>query len=672
MQNKDECNRINVFPVPDGDTGTNMVLAVAGGVRSFGEDPPASSITDCAEGFGSRVVLSAQGNSGTILSFFFTQLAQELADNGRQSELTLDEFRTRIGTVGSNMMKAMPDAVPGTMISVVQESAEALAKAESSTCSTVTDMIDVWVKAANESLQRTPDQLCVDGKYVLKAAGVVDSGAKGFFWLVEGMQKGLAGNLTYGDYFVSSTDPNAVEDAIKGAAVDPHAGCGHAELKYRFCTECVVEMKAGSTSDDLNNLVKHLGDSVVPVVSGLSQRAALGKLHIHTNEPEKVFEAVRAASITRDNILLKEKVDDMAEQVKVQGHAPSTYKVPDMADSKMAILYLTSADVPEAFRNEFERWQVPLKLVIDDVSYDDRVEMTPGSMFNVQRIKAYSEMSTGGAPPINYETKLKQALETGKDVLVVCLPRELSRGNWAGLTAGIESLSAEQQKRVSVFQAKWAAVHEGAMVMRAYELAAAGHTVKDVMGDLAIYEEQYSVTTAVIRDVYYGRKTGRLNAVLPKFALDIIQKKKLQIAMGYEFKKFKKDGSPKPDIAALTAKPDKLREKVVKYFGKHAASHKGNMQFDITLAHSARPDAMVPFEKELRKAVPNIRHVHYCVMGGCIGVHFGPGGCGFELSPVVPNLLGQGSVAKQEAQKGAVELREVESEVGESGATYDL
>jgi dihydroxyacetone kinase-like predicted kinase len=322
VQHKAECNRINVFPVPDGDTGTNMCLAVQGGVKSYAQDGPNQDLTKMAEGFAAKVMLSAQGNSGTILSFVFMEVAKHLVDNGRKANVSLEEFCSIFGAIGKKAMSCMPDAKVGTMISVVQESSEELFKAAKNV-NNLGEMLDVWAKAAQESLQRTPDQLVVDGKYILRNAGVVDSGAKGYVLLIEGMQQALAGTLVYGEYFAQARDTKAMDQAIGGGDLhgDHSHGGDHGELKYRFCTECVVQLPAGTTSDVLNQQVSRYGDSVVPVVTALGASSSLGKVHIHSNDPAAVFAAMRELSTTRDAngqpILLKEKVDDMADQVQV-------------------------------------------------------------------------------------------------------------------------------------------------------------------------------------------------------------------------------------------------------------------------------------------------------------------------------------------------------------------
>ena len=123
---KDECNRINVFPVPDGDTGTNMCLTVQGGVKSFGDKPPTADLAELSGTFAARAMLTAQGNSGTILTFFFSTLSKEIGAGTKA--LDVQAFMAAIGRVGTQMMKSMQSAKIGTMLSVVQEASLGLAE----------------------------------------------------------------------------------------------------------------------------------------------------------------------------------------------------------------------------------------------------------------------------------------------------------------------------------------------------------------------------------------------------------------------------------------------------------------------------------------------------------------------------------------------------------------
>jgi fatty acid-binding protein DegV len=342
-----------------------------------------------------------------------------------------------------------------------------------------------------------------------------------------------------------------------------------------------------------------------------------------------------------------------------------------MSNSKVTIIWGSSADVPDSFRQKFEHNLVPLKLTIDDISYDDRVEMAPQPMYNLQRIGAYKAMSTGGASPATFHSTIARACDTGgtPQVLVIVLQRVLSQGTWAGVTGGIKMLNAEQKDKTHLFMTNHTTCHEGALVMRAHELAAKGHSAEDIKADLSAFERDQSVTALLIRDVTYGRKTGRLTGALPEFLLNNMQSNNKGVAMGFQFQKYKKDGNAKPDVLGLpTASLDKLQNNMVKYFSKSVSKFEKQYpgrQYDLILGHTARPDMCSVFETKLRQDPgigPRIRHVHYAVMGGVLGVHFGPGGAAIELVPVIGDILA--------TSNAPVKLGNVESNLSSTSSEF--
>jgi dihydroxyacetone kinase-like predicted kinase len=156
--------------VPDADTGTNMVISLKSGAANIGDSPP-SNLAEAALGFSGRVLLSAQGNSGTILSYFFVNLGDAMS--GKEA-IGVEEFAAVLGALGKKAMgDAMADAKPGTMLSVIEYSCQ---KVAASGATDVGSLLRAWHAAAEEAVQMTPDQLVVNGKLILKNAGVVDSG----------------------------------------------------------------------------------------------------------------------------------------------------------------------------------------------------------------------------------------------------------------------------------------------------------------------------------------------------------------------------------------------------------------------------------------------------------------------------------------------------------------
>ena len=178
----DELNAINVFPVADKDTGVNMKVCLKVPARNLLLEP-SSSVLVVASNMAADVLLHGQGNSGTILSHFFISLAEELALVGRRrNAVSISELASCLAATGGKMADAVADPKEGTIVSVARDSCASL----SSGCSyaTLLDLLEAWWSSCAAALARTPEQLIVDGVRVLEKAGVVDSGAQGFCYVV--------------------------------------------------------------------------------------------------------------------------------------------------------------------------------------------------------------------------------------------------------------------------------------------------------------------------------------------------------------------------------------------------------------------------------------------------------------------------------------------------------
>jgi len=182
------------------------------------------------------------------------------------------------------------------------------------------------------------------------------------------------------------------------------------------------------------------------------------------------------------------------------------------------------------------------------------------------------------------------------------------------------------------------------------------------MTDLAVYERDHSLTAITIKDVSYGRKTGRLTGTMPECLLNYIQNNHKIVGMGYQYQKYKPDGNAKPDVLGIVGSEAKMIKKQVNYFAKQIKKNdkKHNSpgrKYDIILGHTARPDTTLALHTALRHDPvigPRIRHVHLATLGGVLGVHLGPQATATELAPVIGKLLTSGET---------VGLNEVELEL---------
>lgn len=264
--NHKEIDHLNVFPVPDGDTGTNMQMTMMAGIKEV-SNLDSQSIVDISKILSRGLLMGARGNSGVILSQFFRGVYSEIAkiENG---SATIQEFIQAL--VGGYQMayRAVMDPVEGTILTVVRESAEKVLR-ESSHLNSVEEVLKIYLEQAKETLIKTPDLLPV-----LKEAGVVDSGGAGFIKIIEGMVMALEGNMIAEEN--ASYQPQTKEH-YHGAE-----NLGAFDIKFGYCTEFIVKLHKPEKFNEsfMKDPLAQMGDSLVIVTDD-----DLLKVHVHTNQP---------------------------------------------------------------------------------------------------------------------------------------------------------------------------------------------------------------------------------------------------------------------------------------------------------------------------------------------------------------------------------------------------
>ncbi|MBE6137125.1 MAG: DAK2 domain-containing protein [Erysipelotrichaceae bacterium] len=267
-------NALNVFPVPDGDTGTNMSLTISGGVKE-GKNLNEINIGKISKAVSRAMVLSARGNSGVILSQFFKGLSIGL--DGYES-VSVKQFAEAMIQGTKRAYSVVSNPTEGTILTIMREAGEeAYSKLDSST--TMEEYLVHYLKSANSSLERTPELLPV-----LKKAGVIDSGGAGFILIIEGMLRAITGDVIEG--------PTAYDNAPK--AVNTSGFNADSELTYGYCTEFILQLqnsKVNVESFDLNiitDFLKSIGNSIVSF-----KDEDLIKVHVHTFDPGIVLTECR-------------------------------------------------------------------------------------------------------------------------------------------------------------------------------------------------------------------------------------------------------------------------------------------------------------------------------------------------------------------------------------------
>ncbi len=291
-KNAEKINSLNVFPVPDGDTGTNMNLSMSSGAKETAANV-VENIGELGKSFSKGLLMGARGNSGVILSQLFRGMTQHIAD---KSEIDAKEFAAAIQNGVSIAYKAIIKPVEGTILTVAREAAEAGVKAAENTTSVI-EVMDAIYLEAQESLKRTPELLPI-----LKEVGVVDSGGQGLVCVYQGFVAALKGEEIEG---LDSVETNVVdmqfEDDHDMDFMSPE------DIVYGFCTEFTVRLdknKKEFNEDKFREDMSKFGDSLL-VISD----SEYVKIHVHTETPGDVFNYGQ-----QYGELIKIKSDNMREQ----------------------------------------------------------------------------------------------------------------------------------------------------------------------------------------------------------------------------------------------------------------------------------------------------------------------------------------------------------------------
>lgn len=294
--NYQEVDELNVFPVPDGDTGTNMSRTIEGGVHAI-ENSQEKSIGKLGKDLSKGMLMSARGNSGVILSQIFRGICKGLADKDEVNAVELGEaYKTGV----KQAYGAVVTPVEGTILTVFREATEAACKAVDEK-STINEFFEAHLKQAAVTLKKTKDLLPV-----LKEADVIDSGGCGYVYIVKGIVKYLDGEKIEAEL----TQP---EETKEGAPVDFSAFSSDDVLQFGYCTEFIMRLqnsKVDVESFDVQKVIDDLneddikGDSIVALKDD-----DVVKVHVHTKEPGIVLHKMR-----KYGEFLTIKIENMALQ----------------------------------------------------------------------------------------------------------------------------------------------------------------------------------------------------------------------------------------------------------------------------------------------------------------------------------------------------------------------
>jgi hypothetical protein len=451
QRHRADLNRINVFPVPDGDTGTNLALTVssiADRLRGVADESVGVVARHAAE----AAILGARGNCGMILSHFLLGFSDAVGDRAR---LSVGDFAGVWRGATEHVYRALEKPVEGTMITIMRAVAD---EAEGLQHTDFVVLFERLMLKAREALANTPELLPQ-----LKAAGVVDAGAKGFVHIIEGISSFVAGDPLVA---LDEVPEWEAEPAFAAAAAAAYPA---AEETFRFCTEALVRGPAIPGADAVRAALRERGDSLVVIRTG-----DMLKVHVHTDEPDDVF-----AYLGTLGELATHKAEDMrAQHAAVERAARGGHMT--LARRPVSIVADTACDVPEEVVRAHGMHLVPLSLIFADHVLRDRVDITAEQF--AERLKTGAHPSTSQPSPAAFLDAFRRAGDEGEAIVGVILSSGLS-GTFASAQAAVKQ-RVHGEVPVYLFDSRGGSVLQGLLALKASELGELGWEPERIVAEL--------------------------------------------------------------------------------------------------------------------------------------------------------------------------------------------
>lgn len=455
-----ELNDINVFPVADSDTGTNLASLM----RSIStiDDNPNITINQALVTIADKSLEGAKGNSGMIFAQYFNGLS-------RGYQLVHDDVNQLIHSIHTAVDEAYRSVqVPqeGTILTVMRVWASTLF--ERIKASTLRESLISARQSAFEALQKTATQ-----HKVMKRYGVVDAGAQGFYEFVEGITDSLIG-VKNSEVKKFSHTQALTHDTIDHFSEKP---------TYQYCLEVV--MSFFDNEKDIKHLLKQYGDSMV-IVHGQKH----SRIHIHTSQPKEVL-----GILDNYGVVNKIKADDMKQQYY------------DMYDNQKSIALVTDsiADLPQSILNQHNVHVVPLTIMIDDAEHLDKVTISNSRILELVRANKHS-ISTSMANQQLILRLLESMEKSYKHVIIVSVSSGLS-GMYNAFTQAVKNYKGPLQ--IAIIDSKLNSLAQGLLVKKAGQYIQQGMQFDDIVQTLETELKNIKIYVSV-SDLKPMIKSGRI------------------------------------------------------------------------------------------------------------------------------------------------------------------
>mgnify|MGYP000922995822 FL=1 len=467
FENQVQINKINVFPVADADTGTNL----ASTMRSIVDTPiPTSDLKVTAAALADAALTGARGNSGIIFAQFIYGFSSELQNH---ETFTVDTFAESIRKAVTYAYEAIANPVEGTMITVIREWAEFVYMLKD-TINDFIELLSLTYQKALESLNATTAKL-----EVLAKSKVVDAGAKGFVVFLQGIVE-----------FVKAGELRKMISGKNATVIADSEVISHEVITFRYCTEAMLSIDEKKKIDlsQVRKSISHLGDSMV--VAGSPRKM---RVHIHSDNPEKVMKV-----LNRYGSISFQKVDDMVMQQAIASQAHGS----------VALVTDSTCDIPQNLIEKYNIQVVPLSVHFGDTYFLDRLTLMPEQFYKMLDSQPVYP-STAQPAYKEFFNRYSFLSSHFQSIIGIHISGAMS-GTFSNSSKAAHTVSEHSGKNIKVINSKRLSSGLGLVVLRAAMALENGATFEQLT-DLI---QKWSLNTKMYvssRTIKYMVKSGRLS-----------------------------------------------------------------------------------------------------------------------------------------------------------------
>ena len=565
---QEKLNSINVFPVADGDTGTNLCLSLYP-IINITNSQTEKTVGSLLEKIADKLIDHSRGNSGSILAQFFQGMSDSAVDI---EQFDTYQFLKSLKMGNRYAREALSEPVDGTILTVIDKFSESFEDSYSKEINK--DFSEIFSKVmitTKEAVAETKNQLDV-----LRDSNVEDAGAKGFYILMNGFFEFIVNG-------VSQKEPSSQKNFLDHQPEEIYPDSD--EIEFQYCTECIISGNEIDRRKIKEILLKH-GNSIV--VAGTKNKI---KAHIHTDNPSFVFDEMK-----KFGTISSEKADDMKKQNKIIKNQTKSF----------AVITDSAADITDKDIEELDINIIPIRIQLGQKSYLDKVTITPDEFF--KELLVNTAQPTTSQPSIGEFRRHFQYLASHyNDVLSISVTGSIS-GTLQASESAAKKIKADGN--IFTYNSLNASLGQGQIAVYAAKCAKNGKDIHSTLKELNTIRKN-TKTFGLIPNLKYAVQGGRVPKTV-KLIADIFRLTPILVSTD--------------DGLIVTRKFLFGKNRILKKFAKYIAENISySKKVNISIGHAIAYEDAKTLKKFLETEIEQINESKITELGTAIGVHGGPG-----------------------------------------------